>query len=291
MNIITGASGQVGSHVLKEITAKGFSARAVVRDPAKISLGNVETIRADLFDAEQVTRAFEGGTTVFVITPENPASGDIIGDTKKITENYRMAVEATGIKRVVGLSCIGAHVEGNTGNIMMSNILEHAFDGLNIDTVFVRPSYYYSNWLGFMDTVEQYGVLPAFFPEDFKLEMHSPLDVAGFVAEIMTGNWDMRKKYYELAGPQLYSPRDVANTLSGLLNKAVTPQTIPQEEWMGALLSAGFTENTASNIADMTRALTENVAAPQMPGNIIRLLTPLEQYMEEQVKQGVLARG
>ncbi len=285
MNIITGASGQVGSNIVREITGKGFPVRAVVRNPAKVTFENAEIVTADLFDAELLTKAFTGGKTVFLLTPENPASNDIIGDTQKIVENYKKAIRATGIKRVVGLSCIGAHIEGNTGNIMMSSILEHAFDGMGLDTVFVRPSYYYSNWRGFLEVVEEYSVLPTFFPKNLKIEMHSPVDVAKFVAEIMTGNWSMHKKFYELAGPQQYSSQDVANILSGLLHKNVIPQPVPQEEWKNTLLAAGFTENTANNLADMTQAVIDNVAAPQQPLNIIRLTTTLETYLDKQLKK------
>lgn len=285
MNIITGASGQVGSNIVREIAGKGFPVRAVVRNPTKVTFLNAEISQADFFDSDQLTNAFRGGTTVFLLTPENPASNDIIEDTRKIVENYKKAIRANGIKRVVGLSCIGAHIEGNTGNIIMSSILERAFDGMGPDAVFVRPSYYYSNWLGFLGVVEAYGVLPTFFPENLKIEMHSPVDVAKFVAEIMTGNWSMHKKFYELAGPQQYSSQDVANILSGLLHKNVIPQPVPQEEWKNTLLGAGFTENTANNLADMTLAVIDNVAAPQIPLNIIRLTTTLETYLDEQLKK------
>ncbi|MGO3267988.1 MAG: NAD(P)H-binding protein, partial [Sphingobacteriaceae bacterium] len=35
MNIIVGASGQIGSHIVSQIIAKGLPCRAVVRDPSK----------------------------------------------------------------------------------------------------------------------------------------------------------------------------------------------------------------------------------------------------------------
>lgn len=82
--------------------------------------------------------------------------------------------------------------------------------------------------MGYLETVEQYGILPTFFPEDLKIEMHSPVDLAKFIAKIMTGTSPEKKKIYELTGQQKYSSLDVANTLSKLLNKKVAVQSIPQ---------------------------------------------------------------
>ncbi len=79
--------------------------------------------------------AFRAGTTVFVLTPANPFSENILADTQKIVENYKKAIQANGIKRVVALSCVGAHIDGDTGNILMPRLLEQTLDDLNIEKI------------------------------------------------------------------------------------------------------------------------------------------------------------
>jgi len=285
MNIIVGATGQVGSNLIREIKQNGFPVRAVVRNPDKIIDKTIEARTADLFNVDQLTEAFIGGTTVFVLTPENLVSTDIIGDTKRIVDNYRIAIQASGIKKIVGLSCVGAHIEGNTGNILMSRILEQGFDNLGIEKVFIRPSYYFSNWLGYSETVRQYGVLPTFFPEDLKIEMHSPIDLAKFVAEVMTDKSASGKRtIFELTGQQKYSSLDVARTFSKLLDKDVMVQSIATEQWKETLLSVGFTENTATNLSYMTQAVINGKIIPEKPNDTIKLSTTLEKYLAEQLK-------
>jgi uncharacterized protein YbjT (DUF2867 family) len=285
MNIIVGATGQVGSNLVREIKRNGFPVRAIVRNPDKIIDKTIETRTADLFNVEQLTKAFIGGTTVFVLTPENPVSADIMEDTKRIVENYRMAIQASGIKKIVGLSCVGAHIEGNTGNILMSRILEQGFDNLAIEKVFIRPSYYFSNWLGYFETVRQYGVLPTFFPEDLKIEMHSPIDLAKFIAKVMTDkSTSGNRTIFELTGQRKYSSLDVAKTFSKLLDKDVIVQSIAKEQWKETLLSVGFTENTATNLSEMTQAVIEGKIIPERPNDMIKLSTTLEKYMIEQLK-------
>ncbi|NQD69926.1 NAD(P)H-binding protein [Sphingobacterium shayense] len=284
MNIIVGATGQIGSHLINELKANGFPVRAIVRNPEKLSDKTIEARKVDLLNVKEVERAFKGGTTAFVLTPENPTSTDIIKDTKRIVENYKRAIQATGIKRVVALSCIGSQINNNTGNILMSRILEQSLDNLNLEKIYIRPSYFFSNWLNYLNTVEQHGVLPTFFPEDLKIEMNSPVDLANFIAKIMTSPSSEKKRIYELTGQQKYSSVDVANALSRLFNKDVIVQSIPQDKWKESLMSAGFTENTASNLSDMTRAVIANKVIPEYPNDTIKLPTTLERYIYEQRK-------
>lgn len=280
MNIIVGASGQVGSMVIKEIINNGLNARAVVRNPEKISLKDIEIKKADLFNKEQLTRAFEGGTTAFLLTPENPFSDDVLGDTERIVENYISAIRATGICRVIGLSCVGAHIDSNTGNILMSRILEQGIESLAIERIFIRPSYYFSNWLGYRETIEQYGLLPTFFPADFKLEMHSPADLARFIAQVLTReNFPGKNIIYELGGPQKYSSLDVAEAFSKIIGKDVNTQTIPPEKWMETFSSIGFSENAAKNFTEMTKAVIDGLTLPEFPDKLIRLGTTLQEYV------------
>ncbi len=286
MNIIVGATGQVGSRLISRLTEKGVSSIAVVRNPEKIKNEKIQVRQADLFVADQVIKAFQGGTSAFLLTPENPTSNDIIGDTKKIVENYRIAIEKNRIKRIVCLSCVGAHIEGKTGNILMSKLLERSINNLDIEKVFVRPSYYFSNWLGYYETVEQYGVLPTFFPDSLKIAMHSPLDLADFLADILTKPYQTKTtKIYELVGQEKYSSLDIAKAFSYLFDKDVSTQSIPSDKWKETLMSVGFTENTANNLIDMTQAVIDGLTIPEFPNEIIKLKTTFDNYLKEQLRK------
>jgi uncharacterized protein YbjT (DUF2867 family) len=97
MNIICGATGQVGSHLTKRLLAIGSSAIAIARNPEKIQNEKIQFRQADLLNPDQVVEAFKGGTTVFLLTPENPNSDDIIRDTTTIISNYKKAILVTSV--------------------------------------------------------------------------------------------------------------------------------------------------------------------------------------------------
>jgi len=63
MHIIVGATGQVGSTLLREVTGSGFPVTAVVRNSAKIRDKSIAIQIADLLNVGQLIEAFRGGTT------------------------------------------------------------------------------------------------------------------------------------------------------------------------------------------------------------------------------------
>ena len=73
--LVTGATGNVGSGLIPELTAKGASVRALVRDATKaqgLRDQGVEVIIGDLDKPETLDVAFIGVDKVFLLTPPNP---------------------------------------------------------------------------------------------------------------------------------------------------------------------------------------------------------------------------
>lgn len=283
MNIILGASGQIGSLIIEELRKHGQPVRGVIRSEEKAkSLSGVQVVVADFFDLNTLKNAFKGGDTTFLLTPENPESKDIIADTRIILSNYREVLRYSGIKKIIGLSSIGAHIDSGTGNMIMSYMLEHAFENLSIEQAFIRPAYYYSNWLGYIETAREFGILPTFFPVDLKIPMIAPPDVAEFAANLImepkTGD-----KIYEITGPELYSSSEIAHIFGMVLGRKVEAQQIPQENWKSTLLQVGFSDNAAQNLIEMTSAVIDGKTRLEDKDKVIRLKTGFEKYLSKMI--------
>lgn len=291
MYVVLGASGQVGSAVVKSLQKNGQPVTAVVRNPEKadeLKHNGVPILQADLFDTPALQKAFEHADTVFLLTPEDPASQDVLADAKTIVENYREAIHACGVKKLVALSSLGAQHALGTGNLEMSYMLEHAFQGLPVQQIFIRAPYYYSNWMPYITTVQEQGILPTFFPADLKISMGAPADVAAFIARTLMNAIPEQKKLYELTGPA-YSSADVASILGNILHRTVEAQTIPPNQWHSTLLQAGFSENAAANMVNMTQAVIDGITGPeQKESKRIELTTPLEIYFQSVLQESAL---
>lgn len=113
MILVTGASGFVGSHLLRRLAAQGTPACGMVRDAAAARLPDrVQARQADLTRRESLTPALAGITTVIhaaAITGnlKEPYAGAYDRVNRVGTENLIHAAGEAGVKRVVLLSGLG----------------------------------------------------------------------------------------------------------------------------------------------------------------------------------------
>jgi uncharacterized protein YbjT (DUF2867 family) len=291
MYIITGASGQVGSAVVANLIKKGKAVKGIIRNEKKadkLKQQGAEVAIADAFDLQALTEAVKGGSTLFAITPETGKNDDVIADTKKILENYRKSVEVSAIKKVVGLSSIGAQFNKNSGNLLMSYLLEHAFEGLDVQTTFIRPAYYFSNWMMSLPLIKEKGILATFYPVDLKISMVSPTDVAAYAQDILTKD-DDGSKIYELLGHD-YSPADVAQAFENVLGREVKAQQIQRDQWEKTLREAGFSPDGIRNFVEMTELVVAGKTKPEANGTtILRAGTTLQEYIDKALQAEVVS--
>jgi len=290
MNTILGASGQVGSAIVSNLLDNSQPVKGIVRNKEKadkLKKTGASVGIADIHDKYALAEVLKDSTTVFLLTPETGSEPDILEDTRKILHNYREAITQWPITKIVGLSSIGAQHDSGTGNLVMSYMLEHAFTGLPIKQIFVRPAYYFSNWLAYADTVKKDRVLPTFFPPNFVIPMISPLDVAAIVADILadetiTGS----QTIYELEGPAAYSSKDVADAYSKALGFKVAVQQVPRQNWEQALQPLGFSNDGVKNFIEMTEAVINGRASREgADAKNIKGTTSLSEYITHELSK------
>lgn len=176
---------------------------------------------------------------------------------------------------------MGAQHESGTGNLMASYMLEHAFSDLEIEQVFVRPAYYFSNWLGYLELVKEYGILPTFFPPEMGLPMIAPSDVAGFLSDVITCKTP-QERVYEISGSRDYSSLDIAKIFGDVLSKNVTLQQVLPEEWENTLIQAGISKDGAKNLMLMTKAVIDGKTKNETT-NQIRFSTYFKSYLKNAI--------
>lgn len=282
MHVVLGATGRVGRVVVDHLLKAGCPVRMVVRSSMR-RYGDAQTVQADLRDADSLIQACKGGSSILLLTPEDPFCPDIRQQTSLILENYRRVVKACGIKRLVLLSSLGAQHEKGTGTLGFSYQLEHAFDDLNVERIAIRSAYYYSNWLRYWDEVLKHGVLPSFFPPDFRLPMVDPQEVGAFCSLVMQNLTDGRS-LYEVVGPRALSASDIAASFSRFLNRPVTVLPFEHEKWVEVMREAGFSSISAELFAQMTQAVLEGKTEP-VTGRPVECQNTFDAYLEQNARK------
>jgi uncharacterized protein YbjT (DUF2867 family) len=109
MEVVTGATGYVGSGLLRRLAGEGRPVRALARVPAQVErLPGVEAVRGDLLSGDGVAAALEGcGTAYYLVHSMEPAEGDLFaGRDRRAGEVFAAAAAAAGVERIVYLGGI-----------------------------------------------------------------------------------------------------------------------------------------------------------------------------------------
>ncbi len=258
--IVTGSLGHIGKPLTQELVQQGHEVTVVSSNPerqeaiealgAKASIGTMK-------DADFLSATFTGADAVYVM--ESLGSGnyfdpdiDIIGEINKIGNNYKQAIQKSGIKRVVHLSSIGAHTDSGNGLLAFHYNVENILKQLpeDVSITFMRPVGFYGNLLGFINTIKTRGVIATNYGGDSKKPWVSPLDIADAVAEELTSGFVGRKIRY------VASEEISCNELASLLGTAIGKPdlkwvVIPDEQMLQGMLSAGMNPKIAAGLVVM----------------------------------------
>lgn len=117
---VTGASGFIGTHIVRELLERGYRVRATVRNPDDAdkcahlrSLPSADErltiVRSDLMDSASFDDAFDGCTQVYhaaspVYMTANDPQREIVEPALEGTRNVLAAIERAGTVRRVGLT-------------------------------------------------------------------------------------------------------------------------------------------------------------------------------------------
>jgi len=209
--LVIGATGTVGSNVVRELLARGHEVRALTRDAGTAGdrLGaQVEIVRGDLLDRDTHRALYDGIDGAFLLFSVGPTEAF----EGLVTVSSAMTA---GVKRLVYLSVIHADRAPHLPHFGSKLGIEAAVKASGSAWTILRPSHFYQNDLSLRDAITQFGVYP------------SPLGSAG-VARV-----DVRD-VAELAASALTQPGHASKTYEVISCAPVTGAQMA-EAWSAAL--------------------------------------------------------
>ncbi|NYI43124.1 NAD(P)H dehydrogenase (quinone) [Nocardioides aromaticivorans] len=243
--VITGATGQLGRHVVESLLAKGVPADQVValgRDEERLAglaaLG-VATRKVDYADTAALAAAFDGADRVLLI------SGSEVGQRLPQHQNVIDAAAAAGVQLLAYTSIANA---ASSGIILAGEhkATEEAIVAAGLPHTFLRNSWYIENYSGQLATYTEHGtVLGA--AGDGQVSAATRADFAEAAAAALL--LEQPQEVYELGGAA-FSLKELAATVSEVTGAEVTYTDVPAEELTKVLVGAGLPEGYAAVLAD-----------------------------------------
>lgn len=108
--LVTGASGYVGSRLVRELHTRGVPVGCIARDLSRVDFDPVVTVHcADMLDASSLSAIDEGYTTAYYLVHSMGRGGDSDYERRDAlaASNFARFALATGIERVVYLGGLG----------------------------------------------------------------------------------------------------------------------------------------------------------------------------------------
>ena len=211
--LVTGGTGSVGSHVVRELVARGASVKVLTRDPAKAKLqAGVAAVQGDLTQPETVRRVFNEVDAVFLL---NGVS---------ITEAHEgllavSGMKLSGVKRLVYLSVHQVDKAAWLPHFGAKVGVEEGIKRSGIPFTILRPDNFFQNDYWYKDVILQYGIYPQPIG-DVGTSRVDIRDIAEAAAIVLTSPGH-EGQTYDIVGPEALTGESIASAWSRALGRPI----------------------------------------------------------------------
>ena len=246
MIAITGATGQLGQHVIANLlnTTPASQLVAVVRNPAKaeaLSQQGVGVRQADYGDEAALTKALQGVDKLLII------SSSEVGQRAPQHRNIIQAAAAAGVKFIAYTSLL--HADTSPLGVADEHIAtEKMLADSGIPYALLRNGWYTENYLASAPPALEHGVFIGAAGEG-KIASATRADYAAAAARVISEEGHAGK-VYELAGDNGWTLSELAAELAKQSGKKVVYQNLSQADFAAALKSVGLPAGLADMLAD-----------------------------------------
>jgi uncharacterized protein YbjT (DUF2867 family) len=239
MLLLTGATGLVGSTVLRRLVAEGTPVRCLVRDPRRLGplRVRVQIALGDLTDPPSFRNALRGVHTVVHLAAaiRDQRRGSIEELNGIATWRMVEAAERRGVERFVFFSALGASPHHRTRLLRAKALAEQAVREAALHTTVFAPSIVYAPGDPWLTLLERLALLPVMPVSGRGRAAFQPIwaeDVADCVVASLRaaggdGSSATRHERFELAGPQTLSHNDIVRVVLRSLGRKRALVNVP----------------------------------------------------------------
>jgi len=262
MIAVMGATGHTGGGVAAALLDAGRPVRVLGRSAERLAAlagRGAEPVVGDILDADTLSRAFTGAEAVYTLLPPTPQAADVPAEQDRIGEAVAAAVRASGVRRVVLLSSLGADQPSGTGPILGLRRQEERLRTIpGIDLLILRPGYFMENLRANLPLIEQQGINGGAIAGDVRFATVATRDIAAAAAGALLAGDFTGVSVRELLGPRDVTMEELTRILGARIGKPDLGYVqFSYDDFAAALVQAGLSPSMAGLYAEMSRAFNE----------------------------------
>lgn len=210
---VTGATGTIGSELVRLLSEDGRAVRAFTRRPDEQDATNgVEWVEADLIERDMLPAAFDGCRRLFLLT----GNGE---DMVRLQKNAIRAAGESGVERVVKLSALGATDHSKSIIGLWHYNVERVLRESGLDWTILRPHHFMQNLLDPLTFDRGAGVVYS-ASGDGAIPFIDARDIAAVAARVLTEDGHAGETY-TLTGVEAVSYRDATEAMARVLDRSL----------------------------------------------------------------------
>jgi uncharacterized protein YbjT (DUF2867 family) len=231
--LVTGATGNQGGSVARELLASGYRVKAMTRNPTSeaaqaLAAQGAELIGADLDDPSSLEKALADLWGVFAVQNTWEA-----GVEREEEQGKRIAEIARrqGVQHYVYSSVGSAHRSTGIPHFDNKRRVEETVRGLGFPSyTILRPVFFMENWISpwFKPGIDQGKLMVGLRPETV-LQMIAVEDIGRYGRLAFERHQELNGRAIDIAGDQLTMPQ-MASILSEITGRQITFERVPLEQ-------------------------------------------------------------
>lgn len=258
--LVTGASGNIGTRIVRRLIERGQSVRVFVRNGEKVRFDpKVEVVTGDLMDPASVRQAVQGTNRIYLLSvgPNLP----------RHDANVIEQAASAGVEHIVKHSVAGAQFEASAiprWHRAGEKLLEQSRLGWTL----LRLGSFASNALGWIGSVKAQGKVYGALG-DAALAVVDPEDIADVAAHVLTTPGHAGKAY-DVTGPESLTTAQQVAILGEVIGKKLEYINVPDEAARKAMVDSGMPEVAADAMVALIQDLRRIGRVP--PTDTVRTL-------------------
>lgn len=259
---LTGSLGNISKPLAQILVNNGHRVTVISSDASKTSA--IEALGAkaaigSVADVAFLTQAFTGADAVYTMVPPNMAIPDYKQYIAETGQNYVEAIKASGVKRVVNLSSIGAHLSEGTGPIVGLYRVEQLLNALDgVAVKHLRAGIFYTNFFFDMGMIRQAGIMGNNYGDKTRLVLVHPRDIAAAAAQELQGTFEGKSYRYVVSDEA--QAGDVVKAVGGAIGKPELPWVqFSDADAFAGMSAAGMSAAIANVYIEMGNAIGSGI--------------------------------
>ncbi|HWY38991.1 MAG TPA: NAD(P)H-binding protein [Bacteroidia bacterium] len=259
---ITGSLGNISKPLAETLIKNGHEVTIISNDQKKVSA--IETLGAkaaigSVSDVGFLAKTFKGADAIYTMVPPNWGVSNYRQYIAQTGKNYQEAIKASGVKCVVNLSSIGAHLSEGTGPIAGLHDVEQMLNQLdNVAIKHLRAGVFFINFFFDISVIKNMGIMGNNYGKEKKLVMVHPRDIAEAAAQELQGSFEGKSHRYVTSEEREIS--QIVKELGTSIGKPELPWVqFTDEETFAGMTTAGMSKAIATTYVEMGNAINSGI--------------------------------